>query len=174
MNIKHNTIQGRASTGWGRAAQVLAPTALAAVLALGTGAPAQAAGKISWQTNFESAMAAAKRSGKPMFVDFYATWCGPCKALDAKVFPDARVVQAARSYVMVKVDGDKRPDLVKKYGIQGYPSLAFFSPSGKLRKVQVGAPVPKKFSGDPYKAAAVELTRLMSAFKSPQTTSAFR
>lgn len=176
MNIKHTT----GSRRWARVAQVLAPATLAALVIGTPSAPAEAkpskskASKIAWQTNFESAMAQAKKSGKPVFVDFYATWCGPCKALDASVFPDPRVVKASRSYIMVKVDGDKRADLTKKYNIQGYPSLGFFSPSGKLLKLQVGPPVPAKYSGDPYKAAAPELARMLSTYKAPRTMSAFR
>ena len=176
MNIKHTT----GSRRWALAAQLLAPGALTFALALAPVAPAQAkpsksqAGKIAWQTNFESAMAQAKKSGKPMFVDFYATWCGPCKALDATVFPDPRVVKASRSYVMVKVDGDKRADLIKKYNVEGYPSMGFFSPSGKLLKLQVGPPLPKKYTGDPYKAVSVELVRMLKAYKAPRTVMAQR
>ena len=176
MNIKHTTGTRHSA----RVAQVLAPAALAALVLGAPGVPAGAKAskskpsKIAWQTNFESAMAQAKKSGKPVFVDFYATWCGPCKALDASVFPDPRVVKASRGYIMVKVDGDKRADLVKKYGIQGYPSLGFLSPSGKMRKLQVGAPVPANYSGDPYKAAAPELARMLSTYKTPQAMKAFR
>jgi thiol:disulfide interchange protein len=149
------------------AAQVLAPGLAAAALIAASVMPASAkpASQIAWQKSFESAMAQAKKSGKPEFVDFNATWCGPCKALDAQVFPNAQVVKASRGYVMVKVDGDQRPDLVKKYKVPGYPSLAFFSPSGKLRKLQVGAPVPAKYSGDPYKAASGELVKMLNTYK---------
>lgn len=171
MNIKHRLSPPRAAR---LASQVLAPAIVAALLAA-PGAPAQAKpGKIVWQTNFERAMAQAKKSGKPVFVDFFATWCGPCKALDAKVFPDARVVKAARSYIMVKVDADKRPDIIKKYNVQGYPSLGFFSPSGKLLKLQLGAPLPKKVSGDQFQAISIELSRMLKTYSTPRGAIAFR
>lgn len=53
--------------------------------------PADGAAKgIQWMS-FEQAQAAAKKAPKPLFVDVYTSWCGPCKMLDARTFSDPRV-----------------------------------------------------------------------------------
>jgi len=49
-----------------------------------------AGGGIQWMS-MEQAQAAAKKSPKPLFVDVYTSWCGPCRMLDARTFSDARV-----------------------------------------------------------------------------------
>ncbi len=171
--MKINQINGL--RGGLRSVQVLGLGALALALsAPGWAKPSPSGGgKIVWQTSFEHAMAQAKKSHKPMFVDFYATWCGPCKGLEAMVFPTPQFTRAARGYVMVRVDGDKRPDLIKKYAVdaQGrvnYPSMGFFSRSGKLVKLQVGVPVPEgsTTAADAYKAASFEIAHLLTAYKS--------
>ena len=113
--------------------------------------PAQAktGAKIVWQPSFEKALATAKRTGRPIMVDFYAEWCGPCKMLDREVWPQASVVQESRNWIAVKVDGDKRPDLLKRYAISGFPTIAFLKPDGNISKTQVGIMIPPNLQSKP-------------------------
>ncbi len=91
-----------------------------------------AKGGIAWQKTMSSALKEAKRTGKPIMVDFHATWCGPCKMLDAQTFSNAAVIKESRRWVAVKVDGDKEPALVKKYQVRGFPTVAFLKPDGTI------------------------------------------
>ncbi|HRD51114.1 MAG TPA: thioredoxin family protein [Flavobacteriales bacterium] len=72
-----------------RIALLLPAALLAAGLAAQT--PATASPKLIKWMSMEEAQAAVKKSPKPLFVDVYTTWCGPCRMLDARTFSDARV-----------------------------------------------------------------------------------
>lgn len=65
--------------------------------------------------------------GKPYVVDFFATWCGPCKKL-APYFSQMEEAYAGQA-TFTKVDIDKQPELAKKHNIQGVPTVIVFSDS---------------------------------------------
>lgn len=74
-------------------------------------------------------------SGKPVFMDFYADWCAPCKQLDRETFSDPRVAARADQFYFLKVDCTK-PDAATKafmelYQVSGMPTLVFLTPDGK-------------------------------------------
>lgn len=66
---------------------------------------------------------------KPCIIDFYATWCGPCKKL-APV-----LVELAKQYkdeiVFYKIDAEKEIDVSRVFGVQSYPSILFIPAKGK-------------------------------------------
>ncbi len=95
-------------------------------------APQKAAPKeIRWLASMEAAQKESKKSGKPIFADFYATWCPPCKMLEAQTYPDPAVVAESQGFVMLKIDTDKQTDLAMKYGISSLPTLAALRASGE-------------------------------------------
>lgn len=65
------------------------------------------------------------KADKPVLVDFYATWCGPCKQL-APIINNLAGEYEGR-VIFVKVDEAKSRDLISQYGITGYPTVVIFS-----------------------------------------------
>jgi thioredoxin 1 len=72
-------------------------------------------------------------SDKPVLVDFWATWCGPCRVL-APVLETVAEKYAASARV-VKVDVDENSSLTQRYGIKGMPTLVLFKDGREQERV---------------------------------------
>jgi thiol:disulfide interchange protein DsbD len=93
---------------------------------------------VVWQTYSTATMQKAKQHGRPVIMDFYATWCAPCRELDEITFHDQKVVEASKKFLMVKIDLTKgdNPEfkkLVQDYNVKGVPTVVFLDNSGKER-----------------------------------------
>jgi len=96
---------------------------------------------ISKVANFQTNPTEWKYLGdKPCIIDFYATWCGPCKMV-APILEDLAKEYDGKIYIY-KVDVDAEPEIAGAYGIQSIPTL-FFCPMNGTPQMAQGA-IPKE------------------------------
>lgn len=68
------------------------------------------------------------QSKKPVVVDFWAEWCGPCRMLNPIM---EKITETNKKVLVGKLDVDANPKTTTKYGIQGIPTIIFFK-EGKV------------------------------------------
>ena len=93
------------------------------------------------EQDWKKALQLAKTQKKLVFLDIYATWCGPCKMLKKNTFTDEKVAAFFNeNFINISVDGEKSvgPELARKYSIEGYPTLIFTDAEGNPVLYTVG------------------------------------
>jgi len=96
---------------------------------------------IDWvKEDYAAALKQADEEGKLLMIDVYTEWCGPCKLLDKDTFPQPEVTGRSGHFVPLKLDAEKGqgPDVQKKYGVTGYPTILFVNGKGELVHTVVG------------------------------------
>ncbi|WP_199287959.1 thioredoxin family protein [Robertkochia solimangrovi] len=92
--------------------------------------------------SWDEAIAKAKKENKPIFADLYFTGCMPCAKMDKEVFPNAKVSRMLNeNYIPWKIDvfkDDFGIELMKKYGITGFPTFLIFSPDKEILTIEAG------------------------------------
>ncbi len=99
---------------------------LALALVLPSLCLAGAGASLPWEKDYATALAKAKAGQRPMFIMLTATWCGPCKLLEAQTLTNHAVLEGLKEFVWVKAYEDKALD--EKFEQTGYPTLVFFNP----------------------------------------------
>ena len=106
--------------------------------------------KIQWAESIGKGLAEAKKTGKPVMMDFYTEWWGWCKRLDADTFTDEKVIALSKKFVNLKVnpedaDHPENEEARIKYGINGYPVVAFLTAEAELIHLNHGYSPPEEF-----------------------------
>ena len=81
------------------------------------------------------------KSTEPVLVDFFAEWCGPCKAMAPAL--EQVAIEMQGKVKVVKLDVDQNPTVTGKYGIRAMPTLMLFK-NGQVEAQHTGALVQKK------------------------------
>ncbi|WP_430614230.1 thioredoxin family protein [Flavobacterium sp. JP2137] len=139
---------------------------LIVIALVGASASAQ---EIKWIT-FQEAIKAQKANPKPIFMDVYTSWCGPCKMLDQNTFTDSAVIEQINSKfyaVKFNAEGNEKIEFAgKTFGnpnydanragrngmheftaflrVPGYPSMVIIEKDGTIKKTLVGYKVPQQ------------------------------
>ena len=83
------------------------------------------------KANFEEIV----KSEKPVLLDFFATWCGPCRMVSPLV---DEIAEECPQYVVGKIDVDEEPELAQAFGVMSIPTLVVLR-DGKVADKVVGA-----------------------------------
>ena len=105
-------------------------------------AQSSANGQINFTaTTWADALKQAAAQNKYIFVDAYATWCGPCKMMKATSFKNGKAAALFnQNFVNVALDMEKgnNPQLAQQWGMRAYPTLIVFDSKGKIVLNTVG------------------------------------
>jgi len=108
---------------------------------------------------FNEGMALAAKEKKHVVIDFYTSWCHWCKVMDKETFADPEVKRfLAENFVTIRIDAENRTEkvsyqgseyspvtLARRFGVRGFPSLAYLDREGELITVVPGFVPAKTF-----------------------------
>ena len=112
-----------------------------ALLSFAIGSAQEATGIRFFKGSFAEAQAEAQRQGKPLFVDFYATWCVPCKKMEKTIFTQPEVGAFFNAkFINLQLDAEapENVEIAKKYKIEAFPTLGIIASDGKAIQINVG------------------------------------
>jgi outer membrane lipoprotein-sorting protein len=91
-----------------------------------------------WVYNLDDAKALAAKTGRKIFVDFMATWCGPCKMLDRDVFQQEHWKTMSKYIVFCQIDVDQQPSVASAYSVNAMPTQMVLNADGTVVATKVG------------------------------------
>lgn len=97
---------------------------------------------------YSEALKLSEKTGKPIFIDCYTVWCGPCKLLSKNTFTDIAVGNFFNeNFINLKIEMEKDadgPELSRLFKVRAYPTLLFIDGKGELVKQSLGYVTPEQ------------------------------
>jgi uncharacterized protein len=89
--------------------------------------------KIAWLDWGQDSFEKARSSGKPILLDITGSWCHWCHVMDETSYSDPVIVSTIiKSFIPIRVDTDRRPDVNRRYNLGGWPTTAFLDSDGRI------------------------------------------
>ena len=85
---------------------------------------------IEWLKDFDEASRISQESGKPMLLDFTASWCKPCQQMEKTFWTRSDIIELSKNFVAVKVNFDNERSLTRKYFVSAIPNVTTTDPWG--------------------------------------------
>lgn len=121
-------------------------------------------------SSLEEAKKLALATNKIIVVDFWATWCGPCKKMDRDTWSDESVKAALDNFVFVKIDIDRDKEIANKYNVSAIPNVFFLDGNGATLNNSLGYKTSAEILKDLDKfAISTEMIsiEMINQYKSP-------
>lgn len=101
---------------------------IAIVILFSTNSHAQ----LNWVYNMKEAQVRSLNENKLILLDFWASWCAPCRKMDNDLWNNPKIATVANKFIAFKVDVDLNRDLALKYGIKGIPTVLLITTNGDI------------------------------------------
>ncbi len=88
--------------------------------------------KAQWMYSFKDAQKLAVATNKLILIDFTASWCGPCRMMDANTWSTPKVQTLMKKFVSVKIDIDKDREIANRYSIRSIPDIFIVDANGEI------------------------------------------
>lgn len=131
------TVIGRTVLGLTACAAAPAPT-----LRVALAGPIRHDAEIAWRADYASAAKEAAKAGKPVLVVVGSERCAWCAKQDKTTWRSPLVASLTDRVVPVKVDGNRDRNLVRKFGVRGYPTTLLVDPDGTILARHEGYATP--------------------------------
>jgi thiol-disulfide isomerase/thioredoxin len=88
--------------------------------------------QIYWLHNFDLARSIANSSERLIIIDFWASWCGPCKVMDIELWQNAGMQKISKNFIGVRIDVDTERSLTARYGVKSIPKVIIITAGGDI------------------------------------------